>query len=326
MKRLISSLAVSVVCWSLLAVTGAAAQTKADTNNALKMLEKWKKTHGKPILDEEGRLLYVFGESMPQVVCAPLALCDIRMQPGEEIVSVRIGDKTRWLVNNARSGSDEQAAEHLIVKPTTAGLATTLFVGTNRRAYVIELISHATDFMSKVGFLYNDTVTGAHVGNTSSDGFAAEPRTVADVSQYSDIRLAPRAPAPEPLPDIVITAPQETIEEHEVLAHNLNFGYRVFGPNVVWKPIRVYDDGVKTFIDMNPRKVGARELPVFLNNDTDKRGHMINYRYIPHDARFIVDGLFDRGSLVLGTGRKRVRVQIVREHLLRASDSTPRGG
>jgi len=288
---------------TLFLITGnAQSQSKVETNKALQKLNKWKKTNGEPVIDEEGRVLYAFGESMPQVVCAPLALCDIRMQPGEEIVSVRVGDKVRWIINNARSGSGDKIAEHLVIKPTSAGLSTTLFIGTDRRVYVIELISHQTEFMSKVGFIYKEQF------NSDDNG-----------TPMSDVELLP--PNPESQPGLLlptISVPQEEIiEGHEVIAHKLNFKYVISGSNVLWKPIRVYDDGVKTFIDMDKHKISARELPIFLNNDTDRRGHMINYRYVPHDARFIVDGLFDKGSLVLGEGRKRKKVSIVREQVAR---------
>jgi len=283
------------------------AQSKVETSKALQKLKKWKQTNGEPVIDEEGRVLYAFGESMPQVVCAPLALCDIRMQPGEEIVSVRVGDKVRWIINNARSGSGDKIAEHLVVKPTSAGLSTTLFIGTDRRVYVIELLSDATEFMSKVGFLYKDQFNG-------------DDKT----TSMSDVELLPDTPEPQPtlvLPTGVIQPQEEQITGHEVLAHNLNFKYVVTGPRVLWKPIRVYDDGVKTYIDMDKHKISARELPIFLNNDTDRRGHMINYRYVPHDARFIIDGLFDKGSLVLGEGRKRKKVRILREQVARHANN-----
>jgi len=260
-----------------------AQSNKAETNKALQKLNKWKETNGEPVIDEEGRVLFVFGESFPQVVCAPLALCDIRMQPGEEIVSVRVGDKVRWVINNARSGSGANVSEHLIVKPTSAGLVTTLFVGTNRRVYVIELVSDQTQFMSKVGFLYNDN------GDESDS-----------LTSTSDVQLLPAVQNDSPP---ILLMPSGLDEPG--------------GPRVAWKPIRVYDDGVKTYIDMDQKQVSARELPVFLNNDTDRRGHMINYRFVPHDARFIVDGLFDRGSLVLGEGKKQKKVHIVRESVAR---------
>jgi len=298
MKKLIAVLLVN------LCVVGVcnAQSNKVETSKALQKLNQWKQTNGDPVIDEEGRVLFVFGESFPQVVCAPLALCDIRMQPGEEIVSVRVGDKVRWVINNARSGSGANVSEHLIVKPTSAGLVTTLFVGTNRRVYVIELVSDQTQFMSKVGFLYNDN-------GDESDSFTSA----------SDVQLLPAQQTAAP-PILLMSSdssePDEAIiDEHEVLGNNLNFKYQLSGPRVAWMPIRVYDDGVKTYIDMDQKLVSARELPVFLNNDTDRRGHMINYRFVPHDARFIVDGLFDRGSLVLGEGKKQKKIRIVREHV-----------
>ena len=291
MKTLIIA-AIAVILLS----PSAHAQSKAETDKAMSILKKWQAKNGEPIVNEEGRVLYTFGESMPQVICAPLTLCDIKMQPGENIVSVRVGDRVRWHVTPARSGTGSTVSEHLIVKPIQAGLKTTLFVGTDLRVYVIELISDPVNFMSKVGFLYND-----------SDLSGSE-------SAGSDIALLPPQ-APEIDPAMLFDPNARTevqVEGHEVLAHKLNFDYRISGPNMPWKPIRVYDDGTKTFIDMDPNRVSARELPVFLVNDTDQRGNLINVRYIPHDSRYVVDGLFDKGSLVLGVGRKRAKIAILR--------------
>ena len=52
---------------------------------------------------------------------------------------------------------------------------------------------------------------------------------------------------------------------------------------------------------------------MFLVNDTDNVGGMINYRYVSGQSRMIVDGLFDKGTLMLGKGRKAVKVFIYRD-------------
>ena len=92
---------------------------------------------------------------------------------------------------------------------------------------------------------------------------------------------------------------------------NLNFDYRIGGDRVAWRPVRVFDDGAQTFIDFDEAGIDGRELPIFLVNDTDARGAMINYRYDTR-GRMVVDGLFDRGTLMLGKGRKAQKVMLVR--------------
>jgi type IV secretion system protein VirB9 len=104
----------------------------------------------------EGAVLFAFGTSEPSVVCAVLQICDVQLQPGENINSVNVGDSARWLIEPAVSNSGPNETQHLIIKPLDANLNTTLIVTTDRRTYHIRLVSHRTQFMSRVAFTYPD--------------------------------------------------------------------------------------------------------------------------------------------------------------------------
>ncbi len=94
----------------------------------------------------------------------------------------------------------------------------------------------------------------------------------------------------------------------------LNFNYDIVGGSPSIRPIRVIDDGVKTYITM-PDAARSRELPALVVESTNLKGEkgqeIVNYRV--KDNIYIVDRLFDRGALLLGIGKKADRVEIRRQ-------------
>jgi type IV secretion system protein TrbG len=76
------------------------------------------------------------------------------------------------------------------------------------------------------------------------------------------------------------------------------------------KPVRVFDDGEKTFIQIS-RETQTREAPVLVVLGSNGKQEMVNYR-VKGDM-YIVDRLFDRAELILGTGKKAQKVEIERE-------------
>ena len=95
-----------------------------------------------------------------------------------------------------------------------------------------------------------------------------------------------------------------------ITADKLNFSYKVTGGNDQVRPVRVFDDGAKTYIQMPP-DVQHREAPVLVVLGSDGKGEMTNYRV--QEQTYIVDRLFERAQLVLGVGKKAQKVEITRE-------------
>ena len=89
---------------------------------------------------------------------------------------------------------------------------------------------------------------------------------------------------------------------------SLYFDYRIQGGDENMRPIRVVDDGKKTFIQMTPN-AAHREAPVLVVLGTDGP-EMVNHR-VKGDM-YIVDRLFERGALILGVGKKTRRAEIIR--------------
>lgn len=96
-----------------------------------------------------------------------------------------------------------------------------------------------------------------------------------------------------------------------ITVEKVNFDYSIRGGDEHIRPVRVFDDGAKTYIQMPP-EIQHREAPVLLVVGKDGKGEMTNYRV--KDQTYIVDRIFDRANLVLGSGKKAQKVEISRGH------------
>ncbi len=149
-----------------------------------------------------------------------------------------VGDTVRWKVEPATSGAAGGQAIHLIVKPSEPGLVTSMVVTTSRRTYHIQLKSHSTQYMARVGFEYPEDVSAK----------------LAEVNARLEASTIPGA---------------------GVSAEQLNFSYSVPG-NAGWRPTRVYSDGLKTYIQF-PRSISGQDAPVlFVTSGGQNR--IVNYR------------------------------------------------
>ncbi len=199
---------------------------------------KWRGSKGLVTKGADGKVVFLFGEVQPSVVCSPLQVCDIELQPGEVVRDVLVGDTVRWKVEPATSGAPGGQAIHLIVKPTEPGLVTSMVVTTSRRTYHIQLKSHAQQYMARVGFEYPEDVSAK----------------LADINARIEANNIPGGGVP---------------------AEQLNFAYSVSG-RAGWRPSRVYSDGHKTYIQF-PRSISGQDAPVlFVVSGGQNR--VVNYR------------------------------------------------
>ena len=199
---------------------------------------QWRGQTGLVTKGPDGKVIFLYGEVQPSVICSPLQVCDIELQGGEIVRDVLVGDTVRWKVEPATSGATGGQAIHLIVKPTEPGLLTSMVVTTSRRTYHIQLKSHPTQYMARVGFDYPEDVS----------------TRMADINARIEASTIPGAGVP---------------------ADQLNFGYSISG-SARFRPTRVYTDGTKTYIQF-PESVAAREAPVlFVVSGGQNR--IVNYR------------------------------------------------
>jgi P-type conjugative transfer protein TrbG len=250
----------------------------------LDIAKEWKAANGKglkPTPGPDGSVSFLFGASQPSIVCAVIQVCDIELQAGEQVNSIHLGDAARWTVEPAITGFGGNEVQHLIIKPMDVALNTSLIVTTNRRTYHLRLRSTRSDYMPRVTFTYMEEAMKKWEAAKANNEQEHEKKIIPETGEYLG---------------------------------NLDFNYQIEG-NSNWKPVRVYNDGKKTILEM-PQTMSQTEAPTLLvlrkegGVFTDDEQVMVNYR-VQHD-RFIVDSLFDKAILISGVGDGQDRVTITR--------------
>ncbi len=252
--------------------------------NALAIAQKWSDTGTvgmKPFDGGAGTIMFAFGAQQPNILCAVLQVCDVSLQAGEQVISLHLGDSARWIVEPAITGSGATEIQHLIIKPLDVGLETNLIVTTDRRTYHLKLRSHRSEYMPHVAFSYPE--------DAAAKFQALQAR---NIKERSD----------------------NTIPKTGEYLGDLDFDYSISG-NANWKPVRVFNDGRKTIIQM-PKSVEHNEAPTLLVVGRKTRlfkkpeNVIVNYRM--QGDRYIVDSLFDKAILVSGVGRYQEKITIER--------------
>lgn len=88
-----------------------------------------------------------------------------------------------------------------------------------------------------------------------------------------------------------------------------NFRYGLTGNNPPWKPVSVYDDGRRVYVEF-PRGIVQGEMPPIFVIGPNGEAQIVNSRVYQHIL--IVDRLFGAAELRLGSGDKQQTVRIVR--------------
>ena len=242
---------------------------------AADLAKQWIESKSLPVREEGGKIVYLFGSTLPTVICAPLSMCDIELEAGESIVGkVLLGDTVRWQAMPATSGVGNARVSHVVIKPFEAGLSTTLLITTSRRTYHIKLVSQSKNWMPRVGFTYPGDIEHEWERYRAEQADKSARNTMAETKENLDA---------------------------------LDFEYELSG-SAPWMPVRVYNDGVKTIIQM-PGKMSQAEAPVLLVVGSDGGQQIVNYRL--KNDRYIVDQIFTKAILVAGVGRDQTSVTII---------------
>lgn len=243
------------------------------------LANKWKSNPEKPRRGADGNVVYLFGATLPTLVCSPLQVCSIKLQPGEVVSDVHAGDSVRWKITPATEGQGEETTTMLIVKPTDAALSTNLLVTTDRRVYTIKLVSTQKSWIPVLSFDYPEDV--------KSEWDAYHARVARNTFN-------------------------NTLPTGQNVA-NLDFNFKMSGDDPSWKPLRVYSDGVKTYIQFQSSSFnGEAPALVALGDDgglfRSPSQQIVNYRVI--GDRYVVDKVLDRAALIVGVGSRQNKVTI----------------
>jgi type IV secretion system protein TrbG len=243
---------------------------------------RWRNRVASPGEGDDGAVNYMFGASIPSVVCSPLYVCNIELQPGEVVNDIKAGDSVRWLITPSIVGSGATAQTIVSVKPTDAGLQTNLIIATTKRLYDITLVSSSYAHTDEVTFTYPEDVAAQWQAYQQQ----AQQRTI-DTTMSNGANLAA-----------------------------LDFGYSLSGDNPAWRPLRVYSDGIKTYIQF-PRSMLSGDAPTLVALDRDgswfssPTKEIVNYR--AEGDTYVVDRVLDRAALLSGLGGSQQEVEITHQ-------------
>lgn len=218
-----------------------------------------------------GMRSYAYDEAMVFAVLAmPGRVTDIELEPGESLTGpLAAGDTARWILGDTVSGAGTARRIHVLVKPTSAPLATNLVITTDRRTYHLELRGTARTWLARVTWRYR----------------SPDPIVVA---------AAPAAPT-------VASSRQPAV---------LNFGYQLQGDRPSWRPLRVYDDGARTYVEFAEGTDLSALPPLYALGADGRSLDLVAYHV--SGRRLTVERLLDRAELRLGVGKRAQRVRIVR--------------
>jgi P-type conjugative transfer protein TrbG len=195
-----------------------------------------------PVLARPDARRFVYGERVPRVACLPYRACTIRLAADEVVLHLAIGDSERWLIEEVSAPGTRPV---LVFKPTSYNLLTNLVIRTDRRLYVVELVSPRPPQGGEAGEVL-DAAYDALVEFSYPHEWSREVGSVGDRASRAVVE-APVVPA-DP--------------------SRLHFAYRFERPlwrrhRLGWTPEVVYDDGERTYLRL-PAAARHRDLPAVL--------------------------------------------------------------
>ena len=255
----------------------------------LSMVHRWRRHFVRPTLGADGWMHLIYGDGEPSIVCAPLHICTIALQPGEVVTSPPDVSDPRWIVHPRYTIDGNRKVINVILKPTDSGLDGTIVIATDRRVYSINLVSRTNEYMPLVRFDYADA------NDDDADGGSGE---------WSSAAAPGRAGSSDPCDATPIVPPAS---------------YRISGEAQPWKPVQVWSVatpvGEKTCVEF-ASDIGSRSLPalVALGHDGDwfssPTPQIVNFRYV--NRRFEIDEALDRFELISGVGSDQEKVVVSR--------------
>jgi type IV secretion system protein VirB9 len=215
-------------------------------------------------------MYYAFDETFEyEIHTCTYRTTDIALEPGEQVLEMPfLSEEKVWEIGAGVSRQNGQDVQHFFVKPSADRLTTSMIIITDRRVYHLLLKSFRDRYMVMVRWRYPHTMP-FHV---KTDAMKQLQDRINHVES-----------------DVITVNPQ-------MLSFDYKMTYSIF-KKPLWLPQRVYDDGAKTYIQMDERMLHA-ESPVMFN----QRNHRINYRV--RENLIIIDELIEK--VTLRNGREKV--------------------
>lgn len=255
--------------------------------------------------------LFPFGLARATLACSPGFLCTVALQDGEVPLSVSVGSPGEWSFEVNPGANKYLVAVRALVYTGQSNLV----IQTDKRTYSISLVADRTQYVPQIGFYYpKDTVSSwinkqaLATGGQVVAQAAPVQATPAAVQTQAIQKAAPgTGKASEGKAGGAVVGKSDDPELPSLTAADLDFRYYLDGLDYSWKPIRVFDDGKKMYLEMNP-KMQPSNAPVLVGIASDGSQQVVNYRVVGNT--FISDQILDKALLLNGVGRGAEKVEI----------------
>ena len=239
--------------------------------------KQYAKTGKAPNIKTDGFERFAYSNmDQPIINCEPFQETIITLQAGEKFTSITSGDPQSLSYMVAVSGSSTGTeTQQVLIKPLSPQMSTNLVIATDKRIYNIAVVVGASKnkITRNVAFWYPDDMTAA-INNK--------------IEKQNDVDLNA-----EKMPQLDLS--------------RANFDYKIKGDDPSWKPMRVFDDGKRTWLEMAPG-VDNKSLPsVLIQSDS---GADMKYNQSYYSPYMIIDGIFSQAKLIQGVGSDQVEVDI----------------
>jgi len=202
-----------------------------------------------------------------EIYCQPYRTTDIQLEPGEQVIEMPfLSENKVWEIGAGVSRVSNMDTQHFFLKPAYSGLITSLIIITDKRIYHLLLKSFKDTYMTQVKWEYPNkmpfTLGRGGSASVNENGKYASSKT-------DGLNIDPR-----------------------YLSFDYKMHYSMF-KKPYWLPYRIYDDGAKTYINMN-ETVLHMTTPVLFDNYKNRINYSVTKNLI------VIPELIEKVTLRIG--------------------------
>ena len=242
---------------------------KKSTEDSIQVPEKF--TNGTMYYDFDNDFTY-------EIYCQPYRVTDLMLEPGEQVIEMPfLSEEKVWEIGAGVSRNGNIDTQHFFLKPAYSGLISSFIIITDKRVYHILLKSFKDCFMTQVKWNYPNTM----------------PFTLKTEAMNERMNKMNRL----------------TKETVGVDPRYLSFDYKMtYSPfkKPYWLPVRIYDDGAKTYIVMN-ETVLHMTSPILFNQKNERINYSVDKTLI------IIPELVEKVTMRVGKERVTIRKKNFKE-------------
>jgi len=250
----------------------------------------------KPLMSSDGKVIFPFGQAMPQLTCSPVRACDIELEPGETPRKVILGDGENWTWQGADSIEDGKTINHVVVQPKDSDIETNAIITTDRRTYHIKLFAPKAEgvYLNRIGFYFPEKLVTSWEDKM---GKVASVQAKDEVNNVMPVAVSP---------------------------DRMSFDYKIEG-DADFRPERVFNDGERTYIAM-PDSIRHGEYPTLSLLDDKGKLMVVDYRRSVDETNgtiyYVVDKLFKQAEL----HQDGEKIKITWKRKIKRPEESPMGG